>query len=86
MDVHHVPRALPWADISLPLWGALIQIVIILPKLKYIHINGFLGDFSLLCPVKTFMSAFLLSYLPTNDCYDIYKYKKQLIEAAKRYI
>ena len=43
-------------------------------------------DFSLLCPVKTFMSAFLLSYLPTNDCYDIYKYKKQLIEAAKRYI
>ena len=34
MDVHHIPRALPWADISLPLWGDLIQIVIILPKLE----------------------------------------------------
>ena len=22
MDVHHIPRALPWADILLPLWGA----------------------------------------------------------------
>ena len=58
MDVHHVPRALPWADISLPLWGSLIQIVIILPKLELMSVKmyslaGFVACLSALPWLRT---------------------------------
>ena len=64
MDAHHVPRALPWADISLPLWGALIQIVIYFRNFNFLRFSfRFSKDF---LPLRNPVYIDALRAEPTN--------------------